>query len=285
MMATRAAGDRVGPGLGSGARLTGRGFGRSEVGLARTTNQDTLLVDSRAGLFAVCDGMGGCAGGKTASTLAIAAIDRSISRHCDVRPRSGDHWSDDDDLEAAVAYAVHRASRDVFDMACSDRSLAGMGTTATVLLLGETQGAVAHVGDSRLYLLRNGSGSQLTRDHTLVADLVRAGDLAPEQAASHPRRHLLTRSVGTRAAVEVDSMVVDLRVGDRLVLCSDGMSAAIPSLGWLADRSAGCRIQDLPSQLVTAAFEAAVPDDVTVVAVEVEAATPPLRRRLRLASL
>ena len=129
---------------------------------------------------------------------------------------------------------------------------------------------MAHVGDSRLYLVRDDRAYQVRHDHTVAAELVRCGDLSPDQAAAHPQRHALPRAVGVQPFVEVDSLVFDLAAGDRLVLCSDGMSAAIPSTSWLTSLSASCTAEELSDELVSAALVEGVQDDVTVVAIELE---------------
>jgi len=186
----------------------------SHVGRVRSVNQDRFaeFEDGRGNrLLVVADGMGGHQGGETASRLAVEAIGEVFGRS-------------EESLEKRIRTAIETANQRVHECASADPDLAGMGTTVVALCLGEGGEAwVAHVGDSRLYLLRDGSLDALTADHSLVEEMHQQGFLSAEEARVHPRRNELTRSVGVVAEVEAEVARVAVQPGDRLLLCSDGL--------------------------------------------------------------
>jgi protein phosphatase len=178
----------------------------TDKGLVRDGNEDAYVVDPRLRLFAIADGMGGHQAGEVASATAIEALRAAIA--------SG----------LAVGEGVMRANTAVFEKAADDDALTGMGTTITALVPDGEQITIGHVGDSRAYLLRNGELRQLTDDHSLVGELVREGRLTEEQAAVHPQRSIITRTIGVDPDVEVDVTILSLVGGDRVLLCSDGLT-------------------------------------------------------------
>lgn len=188
---------------------------RTDVGMRRAENQDSYgYVRSRdAALFIVADGMGGARGGATASALAIDVIAKSSV-------------NDSGRLsEQSLKSAIEKANKTIFDRARDDENLTGMGTTVVALALFGDRALVAHVGDSRIYLFRGGEITRLTRDHTLVQELLESGAISPDQAENHPIAHMLTRSLGPAGSVEVDARVLTQNVvnGDRFLLCCDGL--------------------------------------------------------------
>lgn len=183
----------------------------SDPGRRRHRNEDAFVCEPP--LFAVADGMGGAQAGEIASRLAAAAVQR-------MEPVEGSG------RERVVAL-IEEANRSVFERARRDESVSGMGTTMTVALLEDEEVWIGHVGDSRAYLVREGRIEQLTDDHSLVAELVRSGRLTPEEAESHPQRSVITRALGTDAAVEVDAFPVAVRPGDLFMLCSDGLTTMV----------------------------------------------------------
>jgi protein phosphatase len=186
----------------------------SHVGLVRSVNQDRCaeFEDGRGNrLLVVADGMGGHRGGETASRLAVEAMGEIFGRS-------------EESLEQTIRSAVETANERIHECAGADADLAGMGTTIVGLALGEGGEAwVAHVGDSRLYLLRQGKLDALTADHSLVAEMHRQGFITAEEAQVHPRRNELTRSVGVASGVDVEISRIAMRPGDRFLLCSDGL--------------------------------------------------------------
>lgn len=228
------------------------------MGRVRATNQD----DFGAGddLFVLADGMGGHRGGEVASAEAVAGVLGSF----DERTRVG------------LARAVDRANQAVFGRAAGDVDLFGMGTTLCALALVRSEGgdvlAVANVGDSRVYRYGQGRLTQVSDDHSLVADLVRAGDLTEEEAARHPQRNILTRALGIESALSVDTWELPVRADDRYLLCSDGLFNEIDD-DRIAALLAGPNNPELTAaSLVRAAVDAGGHDNVTALVVDVDAA-------------
>ena len=180
---------------------------RTDVGKVRVVNQDALLEGE--GYFGVADGMGGHQGGEVASAL--------------VRDGLADLLKEKTPDGGALRQAVESLNKTIFEKAESSETLKGMGTTITLLWMGEKEAVLAHVGDSRAYLFRKGHLIQMTEDHALVADLVREGLITPAQAATHPLRNVVTRALGTEESVQVDVLHHDRQQGDIWLICSDGL--------------------------------------------------------------
>jgi PPM family protein phosphatase len=185
----------------------------TDPGRKRRINEDSYVIAPP--LFAVADGMGGAQAGEVASALAAGALEESGAN-------GGG--------ERRVAELIQEANRRVHERATTDAATAGMGTTITAALV-EPDGRVVfgHVGDSRAYLLRDDKLEQLTNDHTLVAELVRRGELSPGEAQVHPQRSVITRALGTDPDVDVDTFAVDAQAGDVYLICSDGLSSMVDS--------------------------------------------------------
>ena len=231
---------------------------QSDRGRVRTTNEDSLLTDERLGLLMVADGMGGHAGGDVASAMAIATITTYVQGQL-----SEPEWCVPP--AALLQAAIHAADAAIWTQARASRPLRGMGTTVVVALCQGTRIHLAHVGDSRAYLLQSGRLRQLTEDHSVVAQLRRAGQLTPRQARTHPQRHQITRSVGSGKAV-ADLTCVTWHPGDHLLLCSDGLTTMV------ADRhlqalilQAGGNVQAACEALVARANAQGGEDNITVV--------------------
>ena len=189
---------------------------RTHVGLVRENNEDALLVREPY-LFAVADGMGGYAAGEIASRSTIKAFEAATY--------SLRHEQGEQNIRKIMLEAFAKANTHVYKMAVSNESYTGMGTTMTALYLpGDGVGYCCHVGDSRLYLYRAQQLEQLTRDHTFVADLQEQGKITEEEAFVHPQRHILLQALGVEEQVEADFFHFRLQPGDRLLLCSDGLS-------------------------------------------------------------
>ena len=203
-----------------------RSFGATDIGRHRKVNQDAFLRDDALGLFVVADGMGCHAAGEVASVEAVDTVFGMVKRSMtslgpqligdltDERARAGCRL-----LEGAVQAATYM----VFAMAELDRDKSGMGTTISALLVLGNYAIIAQVGDSRLYQIRDGRTLQLTEDHTLIAWEIKQGLITADEARTSPHRNIITRAVGNRDYVQVDTSVVDLRPKDRYMLCSDGL--------------------------------------------------------------
>jgi serine/threonine protein phosphatase PrpC/CRP-like cAMP-binding protein len=203
-----------------------RAWAETSVGRVRDHNEDALVVDERLGLYAVADGMGGHAAGEVASSLALETVTRCVRDHYArveqllIDPGSREAALDVqrllDDAALAACAAVHEAGQ-------AEEGRRGMGTTLSALLVVGSQGFIAHVGDSRIYLLREGKQHQLTQDHTLQNELLKRGKLTPAQVAQVKQKNALIRAIGPYASVEVDTLAFDVFPGDRFLVCSDGL--------------------------------------------------------------
>ena len=180
---------------------------RTDVGLVRKNNQDTVIVSGN--LLGVADGMGGHRGGEVASAGAREGMLRALQ-------------GKEPSLEA-LENAVKEVNLALWNQQAEDENLSGMGTTLSVLWPAGEQMLIAHVGDSRIYLLREDKLLQVTKDHSMVADMVRKGLLTEEQAAVHPMRNYITRAVGTEPTIQADMLALERQAGDRWLICSDGL--------------------------------------------------------------
>ena len=180
---------------------------RTHQGRVRASNQDSLLLD--VSVYGVADGMGGHKGGETASRVAVQVLKNALHGKQPER--------------RALEVGMEAANRRIFDMSRHDSSLSGMGTTVTLLWEGSEEIMLAHVGDSRAYLLRDGEFKQITDDHSMVAELVRKNVITAEAARTHPYRNIITRAVGVDPVVETDFHTHDKKPGDLWLICSDGL--------------------------------------------------------------
>ena len=225
----------------------------TDVGRVRERNEDSYLA--REPLFAVADGMGGHRGGNVASELAIETLGSFRV------PAQG--------AAAALVEDIKRANLRVMERGASDRDLRGMGTTVTALVTQDARAHIAHVGDSRAYLLRD-ELQQLTEDHTLVQRMVREGKLTPEEAGHHPQRSVLTRAVGVEDGLDVDELTLDVHSGDRILLCTDGLTSMVENDAIERILKDEPDPQSAAEQLVSLANEAGGEDNITVVVVDFE---------------
>ena len=237
---------------------TGKSAAVSHVGRVRANNQDSGYAGSQ--LFVVADGMGGHAGGDVASAIALKRITETDRFYPSAQ-----------DAEFALQSALLAANSLLAETVFDHQELTGMGTTVSAILRVGDELAIAHIGDSRIYLLRDGELSQITADHTFVQRLVDSGRITPEEAAVHPRRSVLMRVLGdVDAAPEIDTTVMATRAGDRWMLCSDGLSS------YVADDKILTAMQSVPDpeaaaqRLVNLSLDNGAPDNVTVVIVDVD---------------
>jgi protein phosphatase len=205
--------------------------------------------------------MGGAQAGEVASRLAAAAL--------------GEDAPADLPAQERVVTLIQQANRRIYDRSSNDPTTSGMGTTITVALVADGEVTVGHVGDSRAYLIREGRIEQVTEDHSLVAELVRSGKLSPADAETHPQRSVITRALGTDPDVDVDTFVVDARVGDIFVLCSDGLTDMVDEETMLAvvERHRD-DLERAAKALVAAANKGGGEDNITVVAFEIAEVAP-----------
>ncbi|MEW9527339.1 PP2C family serine/threonine-protein phosphatase [Microbispora sp. NPDC049125] len=231
----------------------------SDVGRSRPKNEDSVHAGER--LLAIADGMGGHGHGEVASAAAMSAL---VALEEGPRPA---------DPVAALDEAVRDAARRLGDMAARDPALERMGTTVTAMLWdGEGRFAVAHIGDSRAYMLRDGALYQITRDHTLVQSLVDDGRMTPDQAARHQNRSLLLRALETSGLADPDLSLREALPGDRYMLCSDGLTAVLEPVTLHHVLSTVPEPEDAVRRLIDLANEGGGPDNISCVVADVEAA-------------
>ncbi|MEI7891763.1 MAG: protein phosphatase 2C domain-containing protein [Myxococcales bacterium] len=201
------------------------GFGLSDVGRKRESNEDAFFVDDPLGLYVVADGMGGHAAGEVASQEAVETVFGMIKRGISELRALVDPVSEHDSRAACrlMESAVQAATYMVFSMAELDHDKAGMGTTISALLVLGDYAITGQVGDSRIYLVHLGVSEQLTEDHTLIAWQIKQGLITEQEARRSPHRNVITRAVGNREYVQVDTRLIALRSGQRFLLCSDGL--------------------------------------------------------------
>lgn len=244
-------------------------FGLSDLGRERTLNEDAYVIDPDRGLFIVCDGMGGHAAGEVASSHTTRLVHKAVT---DAWPLIEGVRAGKASAEAIVPVlrtAIETACAEIYDEGVRDKAKRGMGTTCTVLLLAGSQGVLAHVGDSRMMILRGGVLTQLTQDHTYVAEAIRNGLLKPEEAEKSPYGNVVTRAVGPQRNVFVDTLVFDVVDGDTMLLCSDGLHQYTPNPEELAKKLEGQSTELVVKQLIALANERGGSDNITAIVVRV----------------
>lgn len=225
---------------------------RTDVGKVRANNQDAPIVSEKLRLYGVADGMGGHKGGEVASTSARDDLLRELEGKTP--------------SVAALSGAIEEVNRQIYHQQEHDDALTGMGTTLSVLWMSDSFVYIGHVGDSRVYLLRDGEFKQMTLDHSLVEQLVREGVLTEEEAQNHPMRNIITRAIGTDESVEVDVVVEERRKGDLWLACSDGLHGLVDDRQ-MRDALRQYAPEKAADVLLKAALDAGGRDNVTLVIV------------------
>jgi PPM family protein phosphatase len=241
----------------------------TDIGRKKRSNEDTFHISPELQLYIVADGMGGHAAGEVASAQAVesarAVVAEGLAALQGVDPQQARarHL-------ALIERAVRQAGRDIYTLAEQDISKRGMGTTVSLLLLTPSRGYIAHVGDSRIYLIRNEEVFQLTDDHSLIRELIRSKRLSPEEAENSPYRNALTRAVGVYADVEVDLLDFEIAEGDRFLICSDGLSNYLQEDQEIATVLAEGSLESAPSRFVDMANARGGKDNITALFVEIK---------------
>jgi protein phosphatase len=230
-------------------------FHATHTGRQRPANEDSVYA--RTPMFAVADGMGGAQAGEIASGIAVETLGAG-------RPDAATT------AEQQLASLIQTANQRIHDLSRSDEQHAGMGTTMTVVLVGEEEITIAHVGDSRAYRLRDGALQRLTRDHSLVEELLEQGKLTAEEASRHPQRSVITRAVGPEARVEVDTQTERARDGDVFLICSDGLTTMIDEPAIERTVALSASLTEAGHALIDAANDAGGRDNITVVLFRLE---------------
>ncbi len=240
-----------------------RVYSGSDIGLTRDSNQDyckTGVFDDGAVWAVVCDGMGGANGGCTASTVAADTISEKLAEL--YRP-----GMTGDEIREIMECSVQDANRKVFDMSMEDSSLYGMGTTVVCAVARDNRLHIVHAGDSRAYLVSSGEIRRITTDHSIVQELVSAGQITDEQARIHPNRNIITRALGVEAYLNTDYNTADFPQGSQLMICTDGLC------GYFSDNELLSLMQSasgdgLISELINAAKNQGGRDNITVALIE-----------------
>ena len=242
--------------------------GMTDVGMKRTNNEDAYLINDELNLFVVCDGMGGHAGGELASAIAVNTVEE-VMASIEVEPKVS---LPEDPVELPrekLRYAIRLGGKRIFVKAIAEPEYKGMGTTALALLVEKGNAYVAHVGDSRAYIVRDDSIEQLTEDHSLVNEKIRAGVLTPEEAKHHKLRNIITRSLGYQEDVEIDIQVKAIRRNDAFLLSSDGLSNYVET-SEIGETVRSFSPQAAARRLIALACERGGDDNITVVICRVE---------------
>jgi protein phosphatase len=226
----------------------------SDVGRVRKANEDSYYV--RSPLFVVADGMGGAQAGEVASKIAVDSFKDPLDESCAPEPR--------------MAKVVRHANLEIHKQSVSSDEFKGMGTTLTALLLGDNELTIAHVGDSRAYRLRDNELERLTRDHSLVGEMVRRGAITEAEAEVHPQRSILTRALGPEDDVEIDTLSHGVKAGDIYLICSDGLTGMVDEATIAQEMGSGKPMQEIAETLIRKANENGGVDNITVVAFKVD---------------
>lgn len=250
-----------------------KSFGLTDIGRKRGRNEDSFLVNDDLGLFVVADGMGGHSGGEFASRFAVSTVEevlQSMKMDPEATVISGVN-ENGTSFGEHLRYAIEVASQKIYDQALFEPELKGMGTTVAALLVDGDKVCIANVGDSRVYLLRGGDLKQITEDHSLVSEQMKAGLLTEEDAKKHRLKNIITRSVGYQEEVEADLFYLDLQANDCFIMCSDGLTNMIEdnTIGDTVLRAGG-DLEKACQTLVNFANEKGGDDNITVVLCQAE---------------
>lgn len=242
--------------------------GKTDVGQKRDHNEDSILLDPSVGLYVVCDGMGGHAAGEIASQHAVRTVQRVISENkatLEEFRKRGDVGDAREKLTSLLENAVNVACSEIYGMATADSGKAGMGTTLVLMLVVQGRGMMAHVGDSRLYMVRQGQIHQLTEDHSYTSEMIKRGKMTREQARQSPYSNVITRAVGIQKNVQVDTLLFDIIPGDTFLLCSDGLHGYAEDPNDLADMLSDGDLDKLPQKLIEMANSRGGKDNISAI--------------------
>jgi protein phosphatase len=239
-------------------------FGITDKGRVRETNQDSFATDPRLGLVIVADGMGGHAAGEQASSSAVLTVLEVFSRYdFDKGTLGGSEQTYS--IEEIIGLSLQEANERIMIASVSDANLQGMGTTAIVGVERAGQLHIGHIGDSRVYRIRDGVAEQLTEDHSIVQQLVRAGAISQAEAQVHPYKNVITRCLGMASEIEPDIIKAPMQNGDRFVICSDGLSNFVTNQRLVEIVGGNDDIEEAGKMLVSEANDRGGADNITVV--------------------
>lgn len=227
-----------------------------ETGCVRKNNEDCYLILPEAGLFAVADGMGGHNAGEIASKLAIEELKEKAAQLAEINTKDVLRW---------MTETVEDANSKIYELSSRSSETMGMGTTLTALLIKGSKAVIGHIGDSRIYLWRDGNLSLLSEDHSMVNELVRLGQLSKDKARNHPHRNILSRALGVEKDIAIDCFQLEVQKGDVFILCTDGFSNVIDDEELVAELLASENWEQSLKKLKKSVLDRGAPDNFTVV--------------------
>ena len=245
--------------------------GATDIGRVREGNEDAFVIDTDLGLYVVSDGMGGHAAGEVASRIAVDSVVDLVRAERQLVLAVAADEKDHSELVSLAERAVQKACQDVYRHAIRDPALSGMGCTLTVLLLADRRGAMAHVGDTRLYLFRDGAAELLSTDHTMAEEMRRSGQMTSRQAADSRYSSMLTRCLGAQESVPVETLMIEALLDDAFLICSDGLSSCFAGLSEIASFMSEDDIHGLPARLISMANHRGGGDNITAVVLRAQA--------------
>ena len=233
---------------------------KTDIGKKRTTNQDSYATSELPGGAAwavVCDGMGGAYGGDIASITAVRIISDKIISSYDLSMGANS-------IKDLLIEAIKSANSRIYDMSTSNNIFGGMGTTAVAAVIDNDKVYIAHVGDSRAYLIHDKSITQLTKDHSIVQEMIESGEITAEEANTHPNKNLITRAVGVDDSVEVDFIVIDFGSDDYILICTDGLTNMVND-NQILELVSSCDYYEITEKMVNKANNNGGTDNITAV--------------------
>jgi len=234
-----------------------KAVGNSVIGMRRTNNEDAIYINEQKNLYLVADGMGGCNAGEVASSTAISAFVEAMEN------------AENGEILDKMISAVTQCNKKVYQKSRENIEFLDMGTTLVAVTIENEKMFVVHVGDSRVYLFRENNLQQITTDHSYVMELVKIGSITREEAEVHPKRNIITRAIGIREEVEADTVIEDVKQGDKILLCTDGLSNMVSKGEMTKILIEQCSTEEKVKKLVVLANEKGGLDNISLILIEI----------------
>ncbi len=234
-----------------------KAVGNSVIGMRRTNSEDAIYINEQKNLYLVADGMGGCNAGEVASSTAISAFVKAMEN------------AENGEILDKMMSAVAQCNKEVYQKSRENIEFLDMGTTLVAVTIENEKMFVVHVGDSRVYLFRENNLQQITTDHSYVMELVKIGSITREEAEVHPKRNIITRAIGIREDVEADTIIEDMKQGDKILLCTDGLSNMVSKGEMTKILIEQCSTEEKVKKLVVLANEKGGLDNISLILIEI----------------
>ncbi len=234
-----------------------KAVGNSVIGMRRTNNEDAIYINEQKNLYLVADGMGGCNAGEVASSTAISAFVKAMEN------------AENGEILDKMMSAVAQCNKEVYQKSRENIEFLDMGTTLVAVTVENEKMFIVHVGDSRVYLFRENNLQQITTDHSYVMELVKIGSITREEAEVHPKRNIITRAIGIREEVEADTVIEDVKQGDKILLCTDGLSNMVSKGEMTKILIEQCSTEEKVKKLVVLANEKGGLDNISLILIEI----------------